>query len=120
MPVSRMCTTAFFSVTSEYGDVAFFYEDGTMLFDYIWKAIGNFVPAQFDNGVCLMRSKEKVGTQYPLCILYRDGRVKQLPTEYYNGTQFLDGIARLQKENAKRQRVGLHQRGRKGNLSESD
>ena len=87
-----------FSVTSEYGDVAFFYEDGTMLFDYIWKAIGNFVPAQFDNGVCLMRSKEKVGTQYPLCILYRDGRVKQLPTEYYNGTQFLDGIARLQKK----------------------
>ena len=87
-----------FSVTSEYGDVAFFYEDGTMLFDYIWKAIGNFAPAQFDNGVCLMRSKEKVGTQYPLCILYRDGRVKQLPTEYYNGTQFLDGIARLQKK----------------------
>lgn len=89
-----------FSVTSERGDVAFFYEDGTMLFDYIWKEIGNFAPAQFDNGVCLMRSKEKVGTRYPLCILYRDGRVKQLPTEYYNGTQFVDGIARLQKQTA--------------------
>lgn len=89
-----------FSVTREDGRTAFFFEDGTMLFDYIWKKPTGALKGhgQFDNGVCLMQSTEKTGSKYPLAILYRDGRVKMLDPSYTMAQPFVDGLARLLKE----------------------
>lgn len=82
------------SASSRY---AFFLKDGRMLFDYKWTAPMGSRDPRFDGGVCLMKSTEKKGTKYPLCILYRDGRVKELGLEYSNVQEFTDGIARVMK-----------------------
>lgn len=80
---------------------AFYLKDGRKLFDYRWRSVDNsFAVPRFDSGVCVVRSTQKRGTSYPLCILYKNGHVKELGTQYVFSTQFVDGLARMQKKNA--------------------
>lgn len=80
---------------------AFYLKDGRKLFDYMWRSVDNsYTVPRFDGGVCVVRSTQQRGSSYPLCILYKNGHVKELSTQYVFSTQFVDGLARMQKQNA--------------------
>jgi|GEM_PF-1513112 len=80
---------------------AFYLKDGRKLFDYMWRSVDNsYTVPRFDGGACVVRSTQQRGSSYPLCILYKNGHVKELSTQYVFSTQFVDGLARMQKQNA--------------------
>lgn len=80
---------------------AFYLKDGRKLFDYMWRSVDNsYTVPRFDGGACVVRSTQQRGSSYPLCILYKNGHVKELGTQYVFSTQFVDGLARMQKQNA--------------------
>lgn len=80
---------------------AFYLKDGRKLFDYMWRSVDNsYMVPRFDGGACVVRSTQQRGSSYPLCILYKNGHVKELSTQYVFSTQFVDGLARMQKQNA--------------------
>lgn len=86
------------------GYYAFFLKDGRMLFDYKWKNVIGTERPRFDNGVALALKEENIdgSLKRTVCILYRDGRVKELKYEYDRAQEFTDGIARLLKRDADR------------------
>lgn len=88
-----------FSVYNEgNGKYAFFLKNGDMLFDYIWSGLGRYQDPRFDRGACLVKGEKQVGSnswdkKYPLTIIYKDGRVKELSLKYTQGSNFVDGLA---------------------------
>ncbi len=78
--------------------IAFFDKDGNCVFDYEWTPTSTYFTPEFDNGACLVRGIVKKGENYPLTILYKDGRAKELKTIYKIGTQFRDGVALVSKD----------------------
>lgn len=71
--------------------------DGTKLFDADWEYCGwgSYSDApRFSGGAAVARAK-KANTQgkKPICILYADGRVKQLDPSYEKVSDFVDGLA---------------------------
>ena len=72
--------------------------DGTKLFDADWEycgwgTYGGDAP-RFSGGAAVARAKiANVHGKKPVCILYADGRVKQLDPSYEKVSHFVDGIA---------------------------
>ena len=71
--------------------------DGTKLFDADWEYCGwgSYSEApRFSGGAAVARTR-KANTQgkKPICILYSDGRVKQLDPSYEKVSDFVDGLA---------------------------
>ena len=93
-----------FSVYNEgNGKYAFFLKNGDMLFDYIWSGLGRYQDPRFDRGACLVKGEKQVGSnswdkKYPLTIIYKDGRVKELSLKYTQGSNFVDGLALVLKD----------------------
>ena len=101
-----------FSVKSE-NKLAYYDKSGDCIFGFISQSINNKFTPEFNKGVCLVRSIEKKGDIFPLVILYKNGKMVELKTQYVEGTQFKDGIARVLKrfEGAKYQWVHINQGG---------
>ena len=88
---------------SKKGKYAFYLKNGDMLFDYMWSGLGRYQDPRFDNGACLVKGEKQVGTdswdkEYPLTIIYKDGRVKELSLKYTQGSNFVDGLALVLKD----------------------
>ena len=72
--------------------------DGTKLFDADWEycgwsSFGGDAP-RFSGGAAAARTKKaNANGKKPVCILYADGRVKQLDPSYEKVSHFVDGLA---------------------------
>ncbi len=74
--------------------------DGRKLFGNDWENIryGGETP-KFNGGVAVARrAKANTSGKKPICLLYRDGSVRELDASYEDVTQFCDGLALVKKK----------------------
>lgn len=98
---------------------AFWTVDGRKLFDADWEycseyRIGDSQPT-FNGGVApAKRATANSAGKKPICLLYLDGRIKELPPSYEKVTTFADGLAMVtQKVNYKDKYFYINVRGEK-------
>ena len=67
--------------------------DGTKLFDAKWEKTDASAPV-FNSGVVAMRrTSDNIMRKGPICLLYTDGRIKDLNVKWERVTNFMDGVA---------------------------
>lgn len=76
--------------------------DGTKLFDADWEYCGwgSYSEApRFSGGAAVARAKQaNAQGKKPVCLLYADGRVKQLDPSYEKVSNFVDGLAMVEQK----------------------
>lgn len=91
-PVSNVYDDIF---TVKRGDKYEFWKvDGQKLFDANWEACGTFSSKpEFHCGVVAMRKASDSSKRGNICLLYTDGRVKEMDPSWATVTEFIDGVA---------------------------
>ena len=120
-PVSDVCNGVF--AVKEGNKFSFWTVDGRKLFDADWEycsgysgkdSWGNSYPVFVDGVVPVRRAKANAAGKKPVCLLYLDGRVKELDPAIEEVSIFADGLALcMKKVNYKKQYFYINMRGEK-------
>ncbi len=74
----------------------FYGVDGRYLFAPEWMAPSGGETPRFNGGACIAKwGRKNAAGKEPLCILYADASVKELPVTWEEATQFYDGVAKV-------------------------
>lgn len=81
-----------FSVKRNNNRFEFWKVDGQKLFDANWESC-NYSTPEFHDGVVAMRKASEDYKLGRICLLYTDGRVKEMDPSWKSVTNFVDGVA---------------------------